>query len=65
MLESSVHSSVLTYNDGFISLKNVFEKLDIKSSEYFLEGTHSRDCLRVENMDLKKTESRKREMNKK
>ena len=53
VLGSSVHSSVLTYNDGFISLKNVFEKLDIKASKYFLQGAHSRDCLRVENMDEK------------
>ena len=53
VLESGVYSSVLTYNDGFISLGNVFRKLDIKPGKYFLEGSHSRDCLRVENMDKK------------
>ena len=53
VLESGVYSSVLTYNDGFISLGNVFRKLDIKPGKCFLEGSHSRDCLRVENMDKK------------
>ena len=31
----------------------VFRKLDIKPGKYFLEGSHSQDCLRVENMDKK------------
>ena len=51
--ESGVNSSVLTYNDGFMSLKIVFEKLDIKLGKHFLEGAYSRDCLRVEKMDQK------------
>ena len=29
VLESGVYSSVLAYNDGFVSFKNVFKKLDI------------------------------------
>ena len=49
LLENGVYSSVLTYNDGFISLKDVFKKLDIKPVKYFLEGAYARDCLRVEN----------------
>ena len=53
VLESTAHSLVLTYNDGLISPKNVFEKLDIKPGKYFLEGAHSRECLRVGNMDQK------------
>ena len=36
-----------------MSLKNVFEKLDIKPGKYFLEGVYSRDCLRIEKMDQK------------
>ena len=47
LLENGVYSSVLTYNDGFISLKDVFKKLDIKPVKYFLEGAYARDCLRV------------------
>ena len=35
VLESGVYSSVLTYNDGFISLGNVFRKLDIKPGRLF------------------------------
>ena len=50
VLESGVYSSVLTYNDGLISLKNVFIKLDIKPGKHFLEGAYARDCLHVENM---------------
>ena len=38
LLESGVYSSFLTYNVGFISLTNVFEKLDIKPGKYILEG---------------------------
>ena len=54
MLESGVYSSILTYNDGFTSLKNVFIKLDIKLGKYFLlEGAYARDCLSFENMDQK------------
>ena len=41
VLESGVYSSVLTYNDGFISLKNLFKKLDIKPGKYFLEGAYA------------------------
>ena len=53
VLESGVYSSILTYNDGFISLKNVFKNLDIKLDKYVLEGAYARDCLRVVNMDQK------------
>ena len=53
VLESGVYSSVLTYNDGFISLKNVFKKLDSKPGKYFLERTYARDYLRVEKIDKK------------
>ena len=53
VLESGVYSSVLTYNDGFISLKNLFKKLDIKPGKYFLEGAYAWDCLHVGNIDQK------------
>ena len=54
MLESGVYSSILTYNDAFTSLKNLFIKLDIKLGKYFLlEGDYARDCLSFENMDQK------------
>ena len=53
MLGSGAYSSVLTFNDAFVSLTNIFEKFDMKPSKQFLEGAFLRDCLRVKNMDQK------------
>ena len=53
MLESGAYSLVLTDNYAFISLKNIFEKLDIRPGKYFLEEVYSRNCLSIENIDRK------------
>lgn len=53
MLESGAYSLVLTDNYAFISLKNIFEKLDIRPGKYFLEEVYSRNCLSIENIARK------------
>ena len=54
MLESGAYSLVLTDNYAFISLKNIFEKLDIRPGKYFIEEVYSRNCLSIEKIDRKK-----------
>ena len=59
-LEIAVNSSVLHYNDGPVSLLNVFKKLNLPAGKFCISGLTRRTTSRIKNINSKSTESAKK-----